>query len=336
MALDDKTFGDSRFPVRTYSSDYGKSTSNFDAKLIRIIPIDPAKGIANTLADALDPNPKVSGGLASISGYMTTKITYSLTANWDKVDGIVSGIAGNISEGLGIGNTKGGVSAKAAGYATRKYYSGGTDFSIDVGFRLFDSMSGSSSTKEKFNPGATVQNGVSFINMLMIPSNIASVSATDITDTVSKIAEDVRAKDAKEAEKNAAVKADDNYEAKVKLDDAKKELDSYGPIGKAITDSATAVMQALEMDVEATNLRLTKAPTSCLIKIGNWMVITEAIIENATFDFSEELTPKGPLYCDVNLKISTRENLILVKDDSQGNVINNVRMFNAKPETKKD
>ncbi len=289
------------------------SGTELEQYIVTLSRIDPTIYETDSAGNRKDTKVKVSNlGAVQLRGLMTNNISYSLTANWEVSNNQVSSmiqkgydvVAGSIT-----GFTRlGGIEGTSAGYATRKVYKGGTDVSLTINFRLFDANTNLRSENDTgIDTSTSVLDGVAWINTIMIPTNKAAITIKAFEDFTNKIAEGRQtAEEAAEATKREEV-------AKKQLKEIEDNLSSLG-------DAAKATFNVLEgnaaAELKAFSFNLTASPPPIKIEIGNWLRIKEGVVTNASFNFSDKMNKKGPLFCDVALQISTRENLMFVADDA--------------------
>jgi len=278
--------------------------------------------------DAKDDNGVILGN-NFLTALMTNNVSYSLNAGWDVSNNQVSSmVQGAMSGILGAAAQFGGVELGSAGYTTRKIYKGGTDMGLSINFRLFDSttnfsVESDSSKASAVNPGLTVMDGVKWINSIMIPSNLAKITIEQIENFTTELVE---------GQETAEEKAES---AKLEEADKKKILAAKDALasatgGDAIQNTLDTITGNLNTELDAAEVDLTASPPPVSILIGKWLYIDRAVVTNASFNFSTEMSSKGPLYCDVTLEVSTQENLMMIADDdNEMTDINRLKLFNV-------
>ncbi len=295
--------------------------------IVTLERIDPSINVTDKNGKDTDKKKDATDlGMRSLSGLMTNSINYSLTANWDSSNNQVSSM---IQKGFDVmlgGVTGfarlGGIEGTSAGYATRKVYKGGTEVSLSINLRLFDSTTNLTSSDTKgIDTRTSVMDGVAWINSVMIPANKADITIKELEEFTTTIAE---------GRQTAEERAEEIKREEV----AKKQIkETEDAISASLGPEVVGVMETLEgnakNELAAFSFNLTASPPPVKIHIGKWLYIKEAVITNAQFSFSDRMTAKGPLFCDVTLTISTRENLMLTVDkNGENTLIPQFQMFN--------
>ena len=264
-----------------------------------------------------------------ITALMTNAVSYNLNAGWDVSNNQVSSMMQGAASGiLGKAAQFGGLEMDSTGYMTRKIYRGGTDMSLNINFRLFDSTSNftsesTNSTDTTVDPNLTVMDGVKWLNSIMIPSNIASLTLKQ----VEKFTADLVKGEETEKEKEDSAKQEEINKKKLKK--AKDALTSTAT-GRTIQNGLDVVTNTFNRELGQAELNLTSTPPPVSVLIGKWLYIDRAVVTDASFVFSEEMSAKGPLYCDVTLQVSTQENLMMIADANGDKTdINRLKLFNA-------
>jgi len=278
--------------------------------------------------DAKDKNGHIWGN-QFITALMMNNISYNLSANWSVSNNQVSSMVQGVASGmLGAVAQFGGVELGSAGYTTRKIYKGGTDMSLGINIRLFDSTSNftarsSDNSAETIDPNLTVMDGVKWINSIMLPLNKISLNLEMIDNFTSLQVE------GKETDKEKTESAKKQEAAKKKIVEQRDNL-SNALGGDEMLDTIDTITEHFSNELKSAEFNLTSTPPPVSILIGKWLYIDRAVITDASFNFSTEMTANGPLYCDVTLQVSTQENLMLLSDEGKETTdINRLKLFNA-------
>jgi len=269
-------------------------------------------------------------GMTALTGMLNNNISYNLSADWSTSNNQVSSIAQGFSSGImgtvaGMGR-QAGVELGSAGYVTRKIYKGGTDLSISVSMRLFDSTTNLNDDENTFtNPSASVIDGVKWINSIMIPANKAELTIDEMEKMTTQLAGDQQS-DEEKVESAEAERAGQD-----RINNTRDAVSSTTAGAKVLSVYDT-MKGNLNTELGAFGVNLTASPPPIRVYIGKWFYIKEAIVTDASFNFSSEMSTKGPLYCDVTLTISTRENLMLVNDvNDELTALNVIDIFGWNP-----
>lgn len=249
---------------------------------------------------------------AVIEGFMREPINFDFKAQWEKKDGIISNLmSSELANAILSPAERVGFGATHAGYVTKKYYTGGTDLSFNINMRIVD-----------YQGTGEVLIAVSRLAALMLPKqNMNTLSINGLLpDQARKAQENAQAAEQTASNSSNAVVAG---------------LGSSGLISSTIAEITDA------------GITPTSAPTPVAIFIGEYIMHEDMVITNCNVTFSKELvevkkvtdpsatdepadtTPKvysAPLYVDVNLGVTSRENLYLTqgKNEAKGTYINSM------------
>jgi len=298
--------------------------------MVRLERIDPTVGVGT---DGERKN-ATELGAQSLVGLMTNNVQYSLAAGWDVSNNQVSSMMQGVAELLGgVGGFArlGGIEVGSAGYATRKVYKGGTDVSLSISFRLFDSTTNLSKAandegKAPVDTNTSVMDGVAWITSVMVPANKEIITREEILNFTTVL--------------KAGSQTTEEREAEVKADEVNAEIiaenrDAVGNMtgGKRVLGVWDTIAGNANNEVGAFSINLTASPPPIRLQVGQWLYIKEAVVTNASFDFADKMSAKGPLFCDVTLTISTRENLMLTSDsDNEKTIIPQLQLFSPSGE----
>jgi hypothetical protein len=253
----------------------------------------------------------------SIVSLLLEQITYNITADWTGNGGTFSKLAGDLDSYVnGVINT--GVGFNWVGSATRKYYNGGSTIAVNVKIRLvegdFLDKLRIASINGKLTSRTPVVTQMAHLNAMALPSIIAKFD--EIASMVKSFREATQEEgdsDSTAAEENTDAEDDPNDETKIKEKNntVRNNLIALG--GKAV-DTGEAVFAGATETLENTDFTVANNPGTVRLYVGNWFNITEGVVTSITFTPSRELTINGPLYCDVQLQIETRENPFIGKN----------------------
>lgn len=309
------------------------SDADLSQYIVKISRID----LADKLSDSTDKSTLVDLGPGTLLGMMLGNVSYTLNAGWSTSDNMVSSTMQGLQQGImgtvgGLGR-QAGVETNSAGFVTRKVYRGGTDIGISIKLRLFDSTTNltretNDNGKVSMSPQMSVMDGVNFINSIMVPCNLATLDIKDLDNFATQIESNQRNNSGKtEAElaEQDAVAAKKEEMAEKEIQSNKDALATQLPQAAKILNT---VMAGIDTDLNEFKLNLTASPPPIRIQIGQWFVMNQGVVTSASFDFSKEMSAKGPLYCDVTLQVTTRENIMLVSDKNNNvSGLNNIKLF---------
>ena len=220
-----------------------------------------------------------------IKGILKESISFGVNANWSTLglESIIQSIAGSnpilgaIDTFVDVANAGAGSSFTNTGIFTKLFYKNSGRLSISPTFRVFD-----------YNGSGICTRVASVLSSLCVPTIGDKIELSDAANTLIKTKNDVM----------TALSAD-------------------------ITKAPTAVQhlnQNVDIAIRAigdSNANWSDAPNPVNIKIGQWLSIQKAVVEDVSFTFSYDSTDAGPLWVDVAMKLETIENLAI---DKNGNL----------------
>lgn len=241
-----------------------------------------------------------------IIAFLLEQVNYNITATWSQNDDAISKIAvaadSYINSTINSGN-----SFTSTGFATRKFYKGGSNIAMSVKIRLveYDKLNRLRSypifnfenvSSEDLSVPAQMQ----YLQMMALPSVITSLASSDIKLNGTTSPEKV--------EMNLApAQPSDGAEGGSLISIAGKVKDFAG-------STAKATISGIKDTLSTADLTLANNPGTINLNVGGWLTINEAIITSIQLSPSYQMTRRGPLYCDVTLSIETRENPSVDRD----------------------
>jgi len=231
------------------------------------------------------------------------QINFGLSANWGANSDSISKIAGAADQFVNnVFNT--GHSTQWAGFATRRFYTGGSEFSITLKVRVVDGnvqdsllfprfgISSKDSNNDKSeavelkeNFGLSTIEQMTYFAALALPSVEAEFNLNDL------------AKFAGMADKDSSPdKSVQNLKSDAQKTDSK--------VGNAVS----AVLNTVTDYFNEYDLTIAKDPGTVYVNVGDWFLIKEGVVTNVQFQPSKQMTMNGPLFCDITMTINCREN----------------------------
>lgn len=238
--------------------------------------------------------------LGEIDGILKDPIGFGVEANWQTLglEGIIdsvmasNGILKTIDTVVDAANLAAGSSFTNTGLFSKLFYKNSGRLGISPTFRIFD-----------FNGSGICTVAATRLMALCIPSIKKSL---DIEPIISN-AEDLIRKGEEEGKKVPIAKQ--LIEAKNKFLETET--------GKQMT----SVYQKGRDSLASTQANWSDAPSPVSIQIGNWLTITQAVVQSVNCQFSFECTDAGPMYVDVSMKLDTIENLAIGSNEMLEQVI---------------
>jgi hypothetical protein len=316
-------------------------SSTFKRNTILIVQYEDFSGANGTMetptTEVLQENMDNDMGIV---GLMTSKVTYSLSADWKANEGIISKMV-TAFDGAANSLFPANMNFNAAGYSTRKFYSGGTDLKLTVNMRIYDAQPDYYSNGRK----SYLKTQLEKLKLLVVPKNIpnASIMADDeneLFESARGIAENLQDKiddlnapapaletpgftgagtesDATNTPVTApsiypttATNPGDEEEGPSSIDQA---LTGIGNAASALGESGKAlVSNYIDGAVDtlgSLSIIPTTAPKPVFVSIGGWFQLTDAVVESVQFAYSDAMGVNGPLYVDVDISFTTRENI---------------------------
>jgi hypothetical protein len=245
-----------------------------------------------------------------IEGFLMEPINFDFDASWEKKEGIISSLLSNeIAQKILSPAEKVGIGVDHAGYVTKKYYTGGTDLKFNIQMRIVD-----------YGGTGIVVLTVQRLAALMLPKQ----NATEIS--IASLAPDA----AEKAQANATAQDAEN---------------SNSANAVVAWTGKTGLLSSSIAEITDAGITPTSAPTPVAIFIGEYFMNEDMVINSCGITFSKELIEirsinekansdgsksqdaqvfSAPLYVDLNINVSSRENLYLTKgmNDSKGTYIN--------------
>lgn len=243
----------------------------------------------------------------TIEAILLEQIGFNISAQWGGNSDSISKIAGNLSSYVNepVNSGKG---FTWTGFATRRFYTGGSNISITVKMRLIESdcqeqlqfprQSESVSEDPAFTPGLTVVQQLTQILSLALPRVEAEVTMEDVKNTLS----DVLAK-------IPGLESLTDWLANKARDVVDTLAAKTGDIGAAVKNVVAGAKETLA----SADFQQSRDPGNVEVAVGDWFFINDGIVTGIQVQPSKQMTINGPLYCDVSLTIETRENPYLSK-----------------------
>jgi hypothetical protein len=269
----------------------------------------------------------------AITGFMTNEVSYGIKATWAPNDGMISKMSKSITALMNIGGPSS-TGAGASGYATRKFYdSSGADLTMSINLRIY---AASSLQTSGFKSSLAQQ--LLKLKRLVLPTTAATIEAASIP-IIKESAEAAKLVGSALINPRKQLNVDGATSTKPKeleKEDLSKEAvkkaraygTKFGPAGAVIGGMIAQKGENLgEMDITISN-----APEPIMISIGEWLFIPEAVVTDIHFTYSKTVNSVGPMWCDIQMSITSRENLNFnnMPKDKETPVMPGLDLFNSR------
>jgi hypothetical protein len=235
-----------------------------------------------------------------IEGFLKNEIDFDFSAGWKPAGekSILSFLTTLAKPFEDYSRVFSGTAISDAGFLTRKVYSGGTDLSLSADFRIID-----------INADGKPLQMVRTLMSYMVPLQKADISFSGGSNFASELQNQTGNDDLKF--KDPAPEGEEQPKQGIQ--------DSINKVTDGVKVLKSSIGQRALSELKNYGLSVTQAPTPVSIKVGNYLYINDAVITSANAKLSHQKTTEGPLFVDVSLKISTRENLVLTeRADGEG------------------
>ena len=314
-------FNSFTYAVEPFNSTTGVTNLDMASQLpslISIVSYDSYNAETDASAGLVD---KIKNGMA-VQGLLKTELSYSLSASWETGKGMVATLVSKAAGGLDkIAGAAGNAStASNTGFATRKFYSGGTDLTLNLDFRLYNPVTDQAQTKV----GQSLYHQLMMLNSFVLPSATGqSISTMDAMALIGTNPDGEAGKTLEADLKTASKALEDKLGVQASVNGTYGTAPSTPPDGNAenrkglghIVQStkqflantlASGVQQLMDASVE-----ISASPRPVYIQIGKWFVLQSAIVTSIGFTYSKAQSAQGPLWVDVSMSVSSRENLLM-------------------------
>lgn len=247
-----------------------------------------------------------------IDGILKNSIDWSVNANWENINpsSILSSIAGSnplleaLDTGVDLLFAAGGTSYTNTGLFTRKYYKQSGYLSIKPSFRIFDYD----------NRGTPIQMGLILSSLclatidpkasmeLITPENSPAIQAIGgkvIDTTVGTVT-------------NTAAVIVDTIEGNKTTGASTKT--TIGDFAKNTGEVMKKSLNAAVVGLEGARVSVSNGPDTVIIEIGNWLRLTDMVVDSVNITYSEQMTDMGPLYADIDIALSSLETMAFNED----------------------
>jgi hypothetical protein len=318
-------------PVATYKiNTYQKGKQHEDTvkDLRRYMVVINQYDKPNGDDDMAKSTKKILDGDASLStvviGYIKNEITYNLSAQWEQGSEVSTVMSNMLADANSVVRVIDPSIGNHAGYLTKKYYKGGTDLDLSVTFRIFDKnynrLSGSDNNNNLYT--SNMESTLQLLNRMVLPTMFNGGLGVEKVESIVKAAKDTVVSMKTAADKD---EADSNNSSTKSANDTSSggETTNNPNLPKA-PNKEQVITQAVIDDVknliksgidsvkeQDPTIDYSRGPAPVFISIGSWLTINKAIVKDINFTFSKAQGKAGPLWVDVDLKISTLENLVL-------------------------
>jgi hypothetical protein len=265
-----------------------------------------------------------------VTAYMIGNINYAINAEWSE-GSMISNFTSAISNAM----SSGGGSLSAAGTATRKYFKGKSDLGLTLNFRLM----GQSQLLQVEGEKSMLGKEIAKLHHMVLPSIAVVAGIADIPGaskaieaakgTVGAIADTIT----EAAQPGTGGTAANSG---VRVEGGTIGTSTAGSKIGATGEFLGGVAQNMLDNLANTNVVATNAPSPVHIMVGNWLELKEAVVTSLNVTYSTAVNEHGPLYADVQMSVTTRENIAVDNADTTGETYGallGVGLFDNEPMT---
>jgi hypothetical protein len=243
-----------------------------------------------------------------INGTLSAPISFQTVANWGEFD--LEGILGSLVSNNVVFNSALEMVRFGLGTAgvypdsdlqSKKFYTGGSDLKLPISFKVLDDN----------DSGKPLKTAMTLLGMSMPRANVSinmKKAIENVLGGMSDIAEDF----VQIINKIPGVKIDNPKPSIETLTGVFKNTAER--LGEQVPTGVKNVMKKSYEELFNNDIRLTEAPPTVRITIGNWLILENMVIEDVNSNFSLHCSKYGPISAEFDVSVSTRCKLIL--DDS--------------------
>jgi hypothetical protein len=269
----------------------------------------------------------------AVVGYLNNEVSYGISAGWQTNDGMISKISKGINSMINVAGPND-VAAGAAGYATRKFYKGeGSDFKMSLTFKVY-----APSSMQTTGIRGSLATELFKLKRMVLPTTNSVIETADIP-IIKESADAAKTVGAALQDPRRTMTADGaTGTTPVELekeDQTAQAIARAQALGSNLGEGAQVVggiIASVASNISSADITISNAPEPVMVSIGEWLVIPEAIVTDINFTYSKTVNKAGPVWCDIQLSLESRENLNFnnMPQDADTPVITGMDLWNSR------